>query len=112
MKKVDGSFNLPDGRLNPEKVFAFVLEKTRSMTPEEFTTIFNAPTKFQALANAAEKESRKPEHPQPGASSLVNQNTRKKAKAVPAREATKSVKNPATKALPQKSPKKNKPVSG
>ena len=55
MTEPDTNWNLPDGRLNPEKAFAFVLEKTKAMTPEEFTAIFNAPTRFQAMAKAAEE---------------------------------------------------------
>lgn len=110
MKKVDASFNLPDGRLNPEKAFAFVIEKTKSMTPEEFTATFNAPTKFQALAEAAEREKRKPAGGQVLRPS--DPNTIQAAKTVQRPQSVKDVKNAIAALRAQKVPKKKKPASG
>ncbi len=38
LKRPD-NWHLPDGRLNAEKCFGFVLEATKLMTPEEFAAM-------------------------------------------------------------------------
>lgn len=41
MDKLDDDFYYSDGRINPDKAFGFVLERTRTMPSEEFVQLMS-----------------------------------------------------------------------
>ena len=56
MKK-NSEFYTSDGRINPDKAFEFVLDRMKTMSPEEFARIRDTPVQFRAVAASGQAQS-------------------------------------------------------